>query len=94
MHKHILFAITASGLLTAIVTVTLYTVNVAQAAEVCPPHCRTDPCICPTGQRTIIQPNPAKTMLKNITNATGGAAKNVTGGAAAGAIGVAKNATR
>lgn len=82
MHKHILFAIVAAVLLTAIVTVTLYTVIAAHAAPVCPPHCRTDHCICPTGQRTIIHPNPAKTMLKNMTNTTGGAAaKNVTAGA-------------
>lgn len=92
MHKHILFAIAAAVLLTSILTITLYTVNAAHAAPVCPPHCRTDHCICPTGQRTIITPNPAKVMLKNMTNATGGAAKNLTN-ATGGTMGAAKNAT-
>ena len=85
MHKFILLAIAAAVLLTAIVTVTLYTVNAAPAAAVCPPHCKTDHCICPAGQRTIIHPTPAKEMPKNMTNATAGAAKNITGGTAAGA---------
>lgn len=93
MHKHILFAIAAAVLLASILTITLYSVNAAQATPVCPPHCRTDHCVCPTGQRTIIQPNPANAMLKNITNATVKAAKNITGSGAAGDMGAAKNAT-
>ncbi len=92
MHKLILFPIAAAVLLAAILTITLYTVDAAQASPVCPSHCRTDHCVCPTGQRTIIQPNPAKAMLKNMTNATGGAAKNITG-ATTGGLGAAKNTT-
>jgi hypothetical protein len=73
MHKHASFAITAAVLLTAIVTVTLYTVNAANAQ----------------GNSTNATGGTAKNMTnatggtaKNMTNATGGTAKNMTGEAA------------
>jgi hypothetical protein len=73
MHKHASFAITAAVLLTAIVTVTLYTVNAANAQ----------------GNATNATGGTAKNMTnatggtaKNMTNATGGTAKNMTGEAA------------
>ena len=71
MHKHTSFAITATILLTAIVTVTLYTVNSANA--------QADNATNATGGAAKNMTNATGGAAKNMTNATGGAAKNMSG---------------
>src|SRR5215472_4121933 len=84
MHKHTSFTITATILLTAIITVTLYIVNAANA--------QADNATNATGGAAKNMTNTTGGAAKNMTNATGGAAKNMTnttGGAAKNMSGVA-----
>jgi plastocyanin len=86
MYKHILFAIAAAVLLTAIVTVILSTVNAAYAVIAKPPLAVHPRSFLPsglTGHPTAAHAMPMTSATigaaNNMTNATGNAANNMTG---------------
>ena len=97
MHKHISFAVATAVLLTAIVTVILYTINAAHAVSAKPPLVMHPRSFLPsglTGHPTAahaMQPTYRHAIPGNMTNATGGPANNMTGVVARGTLDQAKS---